>query len=146
MRCDKCGYNKAGCECPAVTVTWEQAAKSGVEINHKLHARIAELENELATLKETAAAMEKYIYAIPALCRGDEVACALHVSQPIKELRENNNSLKQIVRELLSVISQAEDDAWTKNQLMYSTAKMMRDCRTKALDLLQPLLQQPERT
>ena len=46
--------------------------------------------------------------------------------------------LEQMVRELLSVISQAEDDAWTKNQLMYSTAKMMRDCRTKALALLQP--------
>lgn len=50
MVCDKCGYNKAGCECPAVTVTWEQAAKSGVEINHKLHARIAELEQMVREL------------------------------------------------------------------------------------------------
>lgn len=62
---------------------------------------IAELENELATLKETAAAMEKYIYAIPALCRGEEVPCALHVSQPIKELRDRNAELEQMVRNLL---------------------------------------------
>lgn len=40
------------------------------------------------TDRETATANEKYIAAIPALCRGEEVTCALHVSQPIKELVE----------------------------------------------------------
>ena len=55
---------------------------------------LREREAEIETLRETLAAMEKYIYAIPALCRGEEVACALHVSSPIKELRSEIERLK----------------------------------------------------
>lgn len=59
----------------------------------------AKLEAERDTERELTATYAKYIAAIPALCRGEEVPCAMHVSQPIKELRARIAELEQMVLE-----------------------------------------------
>ncbi len=88
------------------------------------------------TLQETAAAMEKYIYAIPALCRGEDVACALHVSSPIKELRARISALEAMVREFL-----AEDVDGRESCRLNRDGTPRKDCRCiqcRSLALLQP--------
>lgn len=65
---------------------------------------VAEVEACIArqeTDKETADANERYIFAIPALCRGEVVPCALHVSQPITALRSRVEALENVVRKLV---------------------------------------------
>lgn len=86
---------------------------------------LAACEAALATLQETAAADSKYIAAIPALCRGEEVQCALHVSQPINELRDRKAELEQMVRELVDIVRELPADEFT-------------ELADKALALLQP--------
>jgi len=63
-----------------------------------LDAVVSQVEASIArqeTDRETAAANEKYIFSIPALCRGEEVTCALHVSQPIHDLRQQLATITQ---------------------------------------------------
>ena len=55
------------------------------------------------TDRETAAANERNIAAIPALCRGEEVTCALHVSQPIRELVGELKRLRGSGNQTLSI-------------------------------------------
>jgi len=65
---------------------------------------VAEVEASIArqeTDKEAADANERYIAAIPALCSGEAVPCALHVSQPINTLRSRVEALEGVVRELV---------------------------------------------
>lgn len=64
---------------------------------HEVEASIARQETD----KETAGANERYIAAIPALCRGEVVPCALHVSQPITELRSRVEALESVCKRLL---------------------------------------------
>lgn len=51
--------------------------------------REKELFAQLETEKECRQAAERNIAAIPAICRGESVSCACHVSAPINELRAN---------------------------------------------------------
>lgn len=52
------------------------------------------------TNHETEMANVKYIQAIPALCRGEAVPCAMHVSQPIVELRQKYQRAEARIAEL----------------------------------------------
>ena len=52
-------------------------------------SREKELFAQLETERECRQAAEKSIAAIPAICRGEAVACAYHVSGPITEMRAN---------------------------------------------------------
>lgn len=73
---------------------------------------IAEVEASIArqeTDKETADANAKYIAAIPALCRGEEVPCALHVSQPIATLTRERDDLRRECERLRAVVKIATD-------------------------------------
>lgn len=97
----------------------------------ELEQRNAELEKELATLKETAADAN-YIAAIPALCRGEEVPCALHVSQPINELRARIAELEKMV-ELLTSCWYTKD--LHAEMYFYDVPSAVHD---KAIALLQP--------
>lgn len=65
-----------------------------------LDSAVAEIEQSIirqGTDQETAAANERHIRAIPSLCRGEDVECVMHVSQPIRELRETLSAVKQDV-------------------------------------------------
>ena len=62
------------------------------------------------TDRETAAANEKYIQAIPALCRGElDVPCAAHVSWPIRDLYEKYRAAMQDVAEWVQLAKYQRD-------------------------------------
>lgn len=50
---------------------------------------VSDLKAKLETANEMIQSLEKNIAAIPAICRGETVPCAMHVSQPIIEMKAN---------------------------------------------------------
>jgi len=63
-----------------------------------LDAAVSEINASIArqqTDKETSEAVEGWVKAIPALCRGEVVPCAMHVSEPIRQLRTELSAVKQ---------------------------------------------------
>ena len=92
---------------------------------------VAEIEASIRrqeTDAETAAANWKAIQAIPAICRGEEVACPLHVSHPISELRRELAAVKLDVVEWVQ-LAKYHRDWFAKN---HADGKNAGPCPTDA--------------
>jgi len=110
----KSPYAKQDCECCAGT-GWCGDNGPGISGNREYHhcdcvkqpgpleastldlyiEKVRKLQAELVTEHAERKAAEFYIAVIPALCRGEIVPCAMHVSEPIYRLRAEVERLEK---------------------------------------------------